>query len=668
LYVTAGSILMVNVAAVGIITDTITRLSVTFRPVSGTGSLFPFYLVPSGLAHLFGFYPIGRPLSGHLLDLGILAGALVLLGTCAGAVWNAWRGHLVAIMCLVLTAIGIRAFAMRADFVAYKVAMYVQPFLLGTAVLSWFQVIAWCKKKGLPAKLQQIALLGPLVTVIGAGLTAQIYYTQRSLGAVGGGFVEIPRASSSRLISQLIALSREIRPHAMLSDTSNVTLAKFESNYMMPTPLYFTAQDFVGRFVQSTIPSAFSERFLNWMMPGLSARVRYIYQERSKHFRKVEFDTHGALPSPDRFKVRTDTYDSELTHCTFLQSLDEGIVNRRSIPQMPGSILRTFGFPQARNLLLFASSELGVPYYATLEDRFAGRVSLYQPENDYFYPQSTMVSMGRDALLRIVNPSRKFRLALEYTASLNGDHENRIPPISVVGVERSFLAVEGRGSARLFSSVIQPQEVGGGSYFLLDMGTLGFRFPSRRTGLMALYGRDIPLDPRVIVGFGRDISALSEEEYEDLAAPGGLASFPADLLNKGLEYSGIYEDGWLAESSYFILGQGAEGSQLLVRLLVPSIGGKLTSTQVILLMDGSELARKSLGAGKSEFTIPSAGVGKHRIKLVFDRATNLPAPDGRPVSAMIRFVGFVGSRSDVRNVGGGSRTGSRIPASSGDLH
>lgn len=664
-YIGLGTALTVNVACVGIVTDAVRRMSGTFRDISATGGLFPFYLIPSGLAHLWGFYPIGERLAGGLLSLGIVLGALLLLGTCIGAVWLAWRGQVVAILCVTMIGIGMRAFILNADFVLYKVAMYVQPFLLGTAFLSWFQLVARLRRKWLPARLQQAALLGPLAILVAGGLTAQVYYTRRSLGAVGG-FVEIPNASSSRLISRLIALSRQTRPTAIVSDTDNVSLGKIESNYTMPAPLLFTAQDFVGRFVQPELPAGIQDRFLNWMMPGVSAKVRSVYQERSKRIRHLQFDTHGALPSTDQFTVRTEiSSDAELARCTFLQSIDQGIVNRRNTPNIDGALFRTLELAHASDLLIFASSEFGVPYYTSPENRFAGRVSMFQQESDFFYPKSTMVSLGRDSLFRVVNPSSKFRLVLEYTASLNGDGESRIPPISVVGVERTFVAAEGRGSARLFSPVIQPQRIGGGSYVLLDLGRSGFRFPNRRTGLMALYGTHIPLDLRVIVGFGRDISALSEEEYEDMAAPEGVANFPADLLNKGLEYSGIYEDGWVAESSYVILEQKVDRSPLLVRLTVPSIAGRLASSRLIVLMDGSEVARESLTARESTFTIPGGIVGKHRVELVFDGVVKLPAPDTRPVSAMIRSIGFSGAGSAVGNVGAGSTKGSRIQTSSG---
>ena len=37
-----------------------------------------------------------------------------------------------------------------------------------------------------------------------------------------------------------------------------------------------------------------------------------------------------------------------------------------------------------------------------------------------------------------------------------------------------------------------------------------------------------------------------------------MAAFPADLTYPDLEYSGIYEDGWIAESAFFSLSQPDE--------------------------------------------------------------------------------------------------------------
>ena len=119
------------------------------------------------------------------------------------------------------------------EFGVYKIAMYLQPFLLGVVVLTWddlrrrftgrFRGAAGCR-----------AGIGDRV-----GARGQLFYTVRSMGLGGGGLVEIPFASDG-LISQLkdIGLS-----DITLSDTSNVVLAKLESTYR--GRLFFLAQDFM---------------------------------------------------------------------------------------------------------------------------------------------------------------------------------------------------------------------------------------------------------------------------------------------------------------------------------------------------------------------------------------------------------------------------------------
>src|SRR5262249_34923113 len=118
------------------------------------------------------------------------------------------------------------------------------------------------------------------------------------------------------------------------------------------------------------------------------------------------------------------------------------------------------------NYLMFVTSRFGFPVWPgiPLEARSQGWISMYQPEKDYFYPDKTMMSLGRDSLFRILNPDAQIRMVIEYTASLNADRQNLVPAVSVIGDRRYMLDVEGRGSARLFSPVIRAQEIEGGQY------------------------------------------------------------------------------------------------------------------------------------------------------------------------------------------------------------
>lgn len=158
---------------------------------------------------------------------------------------------------------------------------------------------------------------------------------------------------------------------------------------------------------------------------------------------------------------------------------------------------------------------------------------------------------------------------------------------------------------------------------------------------MELYGRDVPIDQRRLVGFGRDISLVSEEEYLTLAPPSQLLSFPADLTNPDLEYSGLYEDGWVSEAAFFRLTQPAAPSQIVVRGMIPQITDPAFSCEVHVFVDEHEVPRKTLGLGDFEIRAPvSSNMSTRRIDLHFSRFQQLPSPDNRPVTALLQFVGF----------------------------
>ena len=130
--------------------------------------LFPFLLIPSGLATLWGFnlfYADG----GALLPLGILCGAGLTIFALISAIWLGWRREPAAAVTTVMAALGIVLFMQNSGFGTFKLAMYVQPFLLTTTVLSS------CLLLRISTKRTPRALL---VTAIVAGLIAINLRTQ----------------------------------------------------------------------------------------------------------------------------------------------------------------------------------------------------------------------------------------------------------------------------------------------------------------------------------------------------------------------------------------------------------------------------------------------------------------------------------------------------------
>ena len=157
---------------------------------------------------------------------------------------------------------------------------------------------------------------------------------------------------------------------------------------------------------------------------------------------------------------------------------------------------------------------------------------------------------------------------------------------------------------------------------------------------MSLWGRQYVADNRRVVGFCRDISLISDHQYLAMQAPRAIQSFPGDLKNKNLEYSGIYEDGWVAELSEMVLQQDDGNSHLVVSVLVPAFPGRRVASWAALLVDGREVERKPVDSSAVGFDVLVPGQGRRRISLRFDHAVSLPSPDSRPVSAQLRYVGF----------------------------
>lgn len=609
------------------------------RAASAAELLFPYYLVPSGLATYWGILPIAQTMERPLLDLAIVAGTMLLAVAAWVAVRQAWRGQPAALIAVVMFILAIRLAWTRSDFGLYKLAMYSQPFVIGLLARAWTRRGTQPPDGG---RIRFVRVL-PIAIVAALGLSAQLHYVSLSAGLAGakGGFVEVPEASSRHLVSRLQSLSRVPRRSLVVSDTSNVVLAKVEAAHFAPSRQEYTAQDFF------TSPNWSIMRLASWyadlVSPGYAGRSRQALLKWHDMLRHEEFEMHGGRRNPF---VVVPGRDPSISDYSLLVTGPVLSALNRSQPHdtATGSLVTLIPSEQIRNHLVQVDSELGKNYYHAFRARGEGRVALFQLEPDYFYPGRTMSAVGRVILFEVLQPSPGLRLQMEYTASLQADGRNTIPDAQAIGAQRSAFGGVGRGSARLFSPPLDPQTIAGRRYIALDMGANGRLFPQVRNGLMRWFGASIPLDPRRVTGFVRDISAVATEEYESLQAPISVADFPGGLDKKSLEYSGIYEDGWVAEESFLGLRQPSQGAVLSVRVMMPALMQRPVALHV--LVDGSPVAQAVLRPGDNELqAILEGPPARRRIDLRFDGATALPAPDSRMVSAQLKFVGFSGNGS-----------------------
>ena len=118
--------------------------------------------------------------------------------------------------------------------------------------------------------------------------------------------------------------------------------------------------------------------------------------------------------------------------------------------------------------------------------------------------------------------------------------------------------------------------------------------------------------------------------------PSALRSFPADLSDERLEYSGIYEDGWLSEHGFLVLSGKSKTKRMMIRGLIPG-GMGLDAVYAYVKINGGSSIGRMLNSGEFELELP-ASEGQQRLEFSFSVSKPLPGGDGRPVSALLKSV------------------------------
>jgi hypothetical protein len=571
---------------------------------TGDAPLFGFMLVPGGLAGTTGLQALPAGPGAPGLDLSILVSVVLLLAAVGASALSAWRGGAAGIVVVVQSVLAATLYARRADLGLYKLAMYAQPFL-AAAIAAWIG--------GLRRPAARVLAAAPLLPLAVAALSTQRVYVDRSRNPI-----DFRHASSGQIATFKRAVeSAGSRP--IVSATDNIFMLKLQAVAGSGQRVHFLSRDAFSHWLRT--PG-------NLVDPGLRRSARRVL--RSLPLRDRAFDLHAGAAGPRAKFVDDGAGSAALKRgdCTLvLPSGSQAVFNRRALPDgSPDLLVQPCG--AARNTLVFTQSSLGQHYY--LPEKRAN-VSYFQLEPDFFFPGRTFSGFGRRALFRVLGASPGVRLVLEVTKTLRHDGENRLPPGAVVGSRRQPLPLMGRGSARVLSPPLQPQVIAGQAYLLLDLGENGRLPRTSRSGIQGLYGKNVPLDPRYLTSYVRDVSLVDGA----VRPPAALQHFPADLGNREVEYSGLYEDGWAGERAYAVLA-GGPAAELVVEGAV--YGAPRT---LHLQVDGRPVARRALAEGPFSVRVPVArSSAPRRVELRFDAATRLPAPDLRPVAAQLSYLGF----------------------------
>lgn len=607
--------LLMNTYLVSAIAFLLTQAKAGLSATGSSDAIFPYFLVPGGLS---AFWGIATILGGAepYYSISVLIGALLFI----------WFYLLVlpkqlfcptsaASFVVVLTILAVRLYFGNSDFGLFKLAMYAQPFIIAVIALA---VARWAEAGWRRA----VAYVLAAVLVIPM-LIAQFRYVDLSAGNAGNQLNALPSGSGDGYSSKIASATSKLFSDGadkLATDIPDQELEKLISLYtygkQLLLPSHSLSLDMVGHFSEYINFDRYPEAH------------RYISEMSNAYVRK-DFKTNNSYNTA---LIKKDIGKRLVGAPWLMMSNPQTVLNSRYLDRSgPAFVVRR----DPKNWLVFVNSTLGNHFYGGTPSQS----SVFQMERDPMMPTFWASAIGEHILLMAVGADENPRMVMELSDTIAKQFRSALPSPTVGGIPIGFV---GRGSGRLISPPLDPVEVEGVHFLEVEMNREGKRFPdANRSPIMKLYGAEVALDSRPLTAFARDISLISDADYSALIPPSSIGKFPHDLENKSLEYSGVYEDGWLSERSFFKLRSTNEARFLTLRGLVPSISNDSFTTHVTISVDGKDMDEQTFPVGEFEVKLPVAlPAGNHRIDLKFDKYLVLPGNDGRPVVGQLQFLGF----------------------------
>jgi hypothetical protein len=548
---------------------------------SGGVVLFPWTLVPSFIPMLFGLHPFGIVGVDPLISCQILVGC-VFLGYF---VWRTWKnfeeGAPEGYLGISMLALGVYLFQKGQDFGLFKLAMYAQP----VTTLCIAQGFSYFLFSGAPLVRKRARYA--LAFFFACTSVSEIYYAVASLGKNGGGLTEVVKGSA---LGVSFVPPKDLKYQGIESDISNVVSAKLLSMYTQGIDTRFLSRSYMDNIANIAVL-----KFLRTPDPDLGPQARLVEKLSLLRFmlpRGLIAEDTAVPPGwsiPD-YKVVTiyKQANSVLqannwteTSSRHLDYDDRLFISMRSDLDHFNKWNNGTGWTvqnmyeyklesQVKDRLVFQHSELSPHYYSAARFRAAFFQREAEPVSNtgsYFH------GTGQYNEFHVINPSPDLRVMIDFTRTSLGHGRTQLPEKAIiVGDEDYRIPFVGSGSARIFSQIIKPEYYEKQAYFMIDFGDQASVIEKLKTGLMRWYGRKFALDDRNLIGFTRDISVLSDDQYRAMVRPSKISRFPDDLLeDKTLEYSGLYEDGWMGRDAFVRLGASHTGQVLYFKGYIPDI-------------------------------------------------------------------------------------------------
>lgn len=594
-----------------------------------TIEIFPYFMTPRGAALVLGLLPTYGAVPEPRKSVAMAAGLVLLAAVVVIAVQQFRRGRPFAAVLLVMSALTVMLYRQQAAFGLFKIAMFAQPFL-------WATVAAWAASRR--RQWATAIVVATLLVAGGLNLKTQYWYVKQSTGH--DGCVDLPAVTQQKLMSQFRA---EVGPRLASGEMSRVLIAS-ENNILVKLLVAET----------TTVPSSYlaiapyEEALTAVMARAVMARgavhesvgeLAAAWQAAPDRKRTVMVDPKTGRPLHELLHQPADWTADPAERVLLVAGCGQLSVLNRLHHRETGPSLLCVPLSEVRNFAVFRNA-------VAARKSFFGRdkpseIALSMLEPDPNFPKRSMVGLGRHLVLDVLNPSPNVRVLVDYTASFQARPQCEVPPVHVLGDRRIALGAIGTGSARLVSPPLAPQTIGPSHLLALDFGAEPTRHPNRLSGFEALWGADLPRDRRMLTASARNISVISDEEYAEFRPPAAVEAFPGDLAHPHLEYSGVFESGWVGKEFKFRLTQPETENEVVLRGQIPRVpGAEEFSTELTVLVDGQPVETRALTTGEFEVRAPGTAAGPRWVEYRFSRDQQLPAPDGRRVVALIRSVGF----------------------------
>jgi hypothetical protein len=587
-------------------------------------SLFPYFLVPSGLPALFGFFALADPFTKIEGYCYMAIATFFLLLWIFTVIDSLRKGKAAGCIAAVMIGMGALLFYKQVGFGLFKLAMFMQPFIAIELALFF------CSLRLLPS------LIGLLI-YCGLQLPVGIFYGTSSLGLPNSRFVEIPGISGSDL------LIKKIFPEKVLSlKSSHLVIEKFLA-CLINQPCQILN---INRYFENLVPSGELQKLpLNNFIIQIHPYAQDIFSEKQLLSQYHSLFNQQQLLGTSVIQLKKEKY----ADAKIIRPLNDvepfngllSLVNHQGESSFFQPALTVLN----KAYLTYIFSEQGQHYYGSFNRK---KISFYQKEKDSYSPNQSMAGIGRYFLFEVTSPSPKLYLRVAVTKSILGNGRTHLFENALVKGKYDLpINFKGNGAANLFIGPLSPLVINGASYLALDFGEEGQVSEKDTRGIMGLYGKKTPVDPRYLIGYARDISAITGEKYATMERPRSIKDFPKDLAEaKTLEFSGWYEDGWISQHSYVVLGPRKQGEDLVIKGIIPGTEKFISEGQTITVsVNGISVCdQQKLKTGPFELTFSMPKDDKKRnstrIDIEFSGVEKLAVPDDRPVSAKISYLGL----------------------------